>query len=408
MCSADNLHNSLLQTGLPVPEQTHAEKPKGRRIRLHEMGHWCCSVIGTCLTHNDLLAMSRKWKIQTDADARMFDVHGFYVKQAGTRCDISRALEKLLDNRYSGLVKRVSRIHDPDDLEEFWNTAVNDGLVAGAYWAMVSHRHVPDDLRNQVFGEVHMMSHLMGGTARKAVGAAAELQTRVDHLERHRRRWTKHARSAIELRDSRISELEATLAEARLAGVSAPVPARRDVSAKRSAELLLKRERALIAARTKTRQMEDEIETLTARLNRLLTVRKNTDASSPPTDFSPTKGLCGKAVLYLGGRKGSIAQIRKVADEMKVDLLLHDGGLEQSEQLIGDLVNKCDAVVCPVNCINHQACAKAKRLCKRMNKPFLPIRSSGRSTFSRALDNLGVQLETIPEHEQSNEMRADT
>ncbi|MEM9472001.1 MAG: hypothetical protein AAGA00_08580, partial [Pseudomonadota bacterium] len=38
-----------------------AARPKGRRIRLFEMGHWCCSVIGTCLTHEDLLVVARKW-----------------------------------------------------------------------------------------------------------------------------------------------------------------------------------------------------------------------------------------------------------------------------------------------------------------------------------------------------------
>ena len=408
MNGADNHFRNTDQLSMLMSSQAHDTKPKGRRVRLHEMGHWCCSVIGTCLSHEDLMTMSRKWKVQMDADAHRFDVHGFFVKQAGTRCDISRALEKLLDGRYSGLVKRVSRITEPDRLEDFWNTAVNDGFVAGAYWAIVSHRHIPEDLRTQVFGEVHMMSHLMGGTARKAKGAAAELQTRVEHLERHRQRWSKHARSAIESRDARILELEAALADAKRRSARGPDRQQNDISLKRAGELLIKRERALIAARTKTRQMEGEIDALNTRLQRLLTIRKGPETIVTRQAGPPARGLCGKAILYLGGRKGSIAQMRKVADEMNIDLLHHDGGLEQSEQLIGDLVSKCDAVVCPINCINHQACVKAKRMCKRLNKPFLPIRSSGRSTFSRALGDLGSQLNTESIQRLQNDVRAGT
>ena len=274
MCGADNPYDTTNQLSLLMSSQTPSAKPKGRRVRLHEMGHWCCSVVGTCLSHEDLMAMSRKWKVQMDADARAFDVHGFFVRQAGTRCDISRALEKLLDSRYSGLVKRVSRITEAERLEEFWDTAVNDGLVAGAYWAIVSHRHVPEDLRTRAFGDVHMMSHLMGGTARKAVGAAAELQSRVEQLERHRRRWSKQARAAIETRDARIRELEAELVSVRSRSARKPDRAENDISAKRAGELLIKRERALIAARTKTRQMEGEIDALNDRLQRLLSIRK--------------------------------------------------------------------------------------------------------------------------------------
>lgn len=408
MCGADNPYASADQHSLLMSSQTPNAKPKGRRVRLHEMGHWCCSVVGTCLSHEDLMTISRKWKVEMDADARRFDVHGFFVKQAGTRCDISRALEKLLDSRYSGLVKRVSRITKSERLEEFWDAAVNDGLVAGAYWAIVSHRHVPEDLRTRVFGDVHMMSHIMGGTARKAVGAAAELQTRVDQLERHRQRWSKQARAAIETRDERIRELEAELIGVKRRNTHRPDRAENDVTAKRAGQLLIKRERALVAARTKTRQMEGEIDALNARLQRLLSIRKGPETIVTRYAAPPTKGLCGKAVLYLGGRKGSITQMRKVADEMNVDLLHHDGGLEQSEQLIGDLVSRCDAVVCPINCINHQACVKAKRICKRLNKPFLPIRSSGRSTFSRALDDLDSQLNAPHSHEEGNSSRMNT
>jgi hypothetical protein len=50
----------------------------------------------------------------------------------------------------------------------------------------------------------------------------------------------------------------------------------------------------------------------------------------------------------------------------------------------------CDAVVCPIDCVSHGACKLAKVLCRRFNKPFLPIPSASRSGFERALDQLAA------------------
>ena len=367
-----------------------ARKREGRRIHLHEMGHWCCSIVGTCLSHDDLMSMARKWKIDFDDDARPFDIHGFFVRKAGERGDISRTLEKMLDSRYSGPLRRVSRLRGSEELAGYWNNSVSDGFVAGAYWAVVSHRHVPREFRERVFGEVHMMSHIMGGTVRRIVGAAAEIQARLLHLERHKDRWSRKARAAIERRDERIAELEAALADARLAKENPHRQREPEAGTRRMAALLLKRERAVVAARTKTRELESELEAVKHRLRRARENRKDRLNQNVRSTFDPKKGLCGKAVLYLGGRSGNIGQMRRVAEEMEVILLHHDGGLDQSQRAIGDLVQKCDAVVCPINYINHQACLNAKRLCKRFNKPFVPIRSSGRGTFSRALGDLAI------------------
>ena len=47
-------------------------------------------------------------------------------------------------------------------------------------------------------------------------------------------------------------------------------------------------------------------------------------------------------------------------------------------------------MVCPIDCVSHGACKLAKVLCRRFNKPFLPISSASRSGFERALDQLAA------------------
>lgn len=394
MCS-DQL-TSPATPGLAIEgsDEPAVEAPaKGRRIRLFDMGHWCCSVIGTCLTHEDLMVIARKWNVHIENDARAFDVHGFFARKAGEPGDISRAIEKLLDGRYGGLNRRVYKTRDHDRLVDFWNTAVNDGFVAGAYWAIISHSHVPDELRNRIFGEVHMMSHLLGGTARKIVGAAAELQARVDHMERRQERWSTQMRRAIEHRDGKIAQLQDELGRFQLERqqrLHLPVAP----TTKRLSKLNEKQERALIAARTRARQLANELELVKGRLAEMRKPKPSQAPQQPVASFEPGIGLCGKAVLYLGGRQASVPQITKAAEAARVSLLHHDGGLEQSAHLIDDLISRCDAVICPVDCINHQACLKAKRLCKKLSIPFMPVSSRGTTTFQRALRDLASRLNT--------------
>ena len=401
MCGTELFESgSHLASAFSLPGQKKSKpKSKSGRVRLHEMDHWCCSIVGTCLKHEDLLAVARKRNITMDADVKMFDVHGFFVGEAGKDGEISKHLEKMLNDRYAGLVRKVSRIRDESELVEFWNSSVNNGLVAGAYWAMLSHAHVPAELRNRIFGEVHMMSHLMGGSTRKIVGAAAELQSRVEELEKRLRRSATHAEETLAERDAEIARLTEALAEARAQADRASSRERRSEHAVtgRASKQVLKRERALISARTKTRELEAELATTNERLQAFFMLHKNSrqhaaPAVRKPGDFTAPLGLCGKAVLYLGGRKGATSHLQKEAASVNVELLYHDGGLEQSVQMIGELVHKCDAVICPVTCINHQACLKAKRLCKRLNKPFMPVNSTGRATFSRALSDLADRL----------------
>lgn len=394
MCTSKFGKDHLMQSALSLqPEGAHWPA-QGKRIYLHQLGSWCCSIVGTCLTHEDLMALARKWNVNISPDARMFDVHGFFVKEAGKRGDISRALQKLLDSRYQGFVRRIAKIKDPESQVEFWNTSVNDGFVAGAYWAIVSHTHVAPELQSRVFGEVHMMSHLLGGSAQRIVGAAAELQAELTSRERRHERWSAQTRRAIEKRDTKIIQLQDKLEETRKKLLEAEQKSEAADSslADRSAKLLLKRERALIAARTKNRELEAELAALKQQYGAMRKRPRRPQRRLCTPAYVPARGLCGKAVLYLGGRANNIVHMRKVAEEAKVEFFHHDGGLEQSHQLIGELVEKCDAVVCPINCINHQACMKAKRLCKRLNKPFMPVATTGQSSFSKALDELAGQM----------------
>jgi hypothetical protein len=88
-----------------------------------------------------------------------------------------------------------------------------------------------------------------------------------------------------------------------------------------------------------------------------------------------------------------VPHIRSAIERRQGRLLHHDGGLEQAPKMLENLVIQADMVFCPLDCVSHSACLRVKRLCQRLDKPFLLLRSSGASSLVRVLrsDEASVQ-----------------
>ena len=101
-------------------------------------------------------------------------------------------------------------------------------------------------------------------------------------------------------------------------------------------------------------------------------------------------GLSGKRVLYVGGRSSLVAHYKVLAEKFGCELIHHDGGREQSAHRLWELLGCADAVVCPVDCVSHEACSLVKQACKGCLKPLILARSSGLSSLARSLAELGA------------------
>ncbi len=100
-------------------------------------------------------------------------------------------------------------------------------------------------------------------------------------------------------------------------------------------------------------------------------------------------GLRGKRVLYVGGRCSLVSHYKVLAEKFGCELMHHDGGREQSAHRLWELLGAADAVVCPVDCVSHEACSMVKQACKGCLKPLILARSSGLSSLARSLTELG-------------------
>ncbi|MBW6401130.1 DUF2325 domain-containing protein [Roseomonas sp. HJA6] len=110
-------------------------------------------------------------------------------------------------------------------------------------------------------------------------------------------------------------------------------------------------------------------------------------AEAALTDDSPTSPAIGapRTILYVGGRSGQTAVLRRAAERCGAELLHHDA--EQGSALLAGLVGRASLVVFPVDCVSHDAALAVKRLCRQTGRPFRPLRSTGAASLLAALQD---------------------
>ena len=101
----------------------------------------------------------------------------------------------------------------------------------------------------------------------------------------------------------------------------------------------------------------------------------------------PKFDLCGRTILYVGGRTKLCNRFRALVEDCNGEFLHHDGGLHDKKMSrLGKLLGQADIVLCPIDCISHNACLKIKRHCKENDKPLSLLRRSSVSAFARGLE----------------------
>jgi len=100
--------------------------------------------------------------------------------------------------------------------------------------------------------------------------------------------------------------------------------------------------------------------------------------------------LRGNCVLCVGGRKQVRDHYRRVVEAANGRFLHHDGGIEQGSSHLAQMLERADQVVCPVDCVGHQAVRCVKNHCRRKGTPCRFLDSASVTALSRALPQLPV------------------
>lgn len=385
------------------PETAGMESEHKGRARLQQLHiHMHCSVIGTCLSTAELRKVVSKLTDFDVAHASDLEIHHEGVTIASDKLG-GKALNRLLDKRHEAVIQAFGKAKDPQALTALWQQALQSGAIPGAYWAVMSHRHATPELRQRAFGEVHMLSHLVGAANRADIRrlAALELensewreraehqQLRIAELHEEQDRLKREGerldcanaggRTGTAMPDA---DLEKLRAELLASNQMVALQTQRREAAERSLAFALAQQAESQADADRTRQLN---ETLTRELHGAelhLQALADPDAGNA---VALARSIAGWKVLYVGGRPSSTPAIRKLVTDSSAQFIHHDGGMEDRKGLLASALAGASIVVFPVDCVDHDSVSNLKRLCARHEIPFLALRTASVTSFAAAL-----------------------
>lgn len=395
---------------MPYERSSASARSPAQRTRLEALNPQLhCSIIGTCLTTAELRKLLPRL-VDLDRDRTTdHEVHHVAVGLASGPGPVAKALHKLLDERHAHAVRQFANAGCEAALAERWRAALKSGDIGGAYWALMTHPRTTEALRREVFGDVHMLSHLVGASNRADIRRLVELERQNgelrDKVEAQRVRLTgltlEFGRTSARLRTqiAQMTSREALRTSCTAQDDSSELQALRQSLRAKDAQLALhtrrreEAERAAAMAQDEARQLDAELARAREHARCLGEELSSLEAQMQPelqADDAQTftSALSGKRILYIGGRPSSSASIRSVAARWGIRLEMHDGGLEDRKGLLAAALARADVVLFPVDCVDHQSMTELKRHCARQGVPYHPLRTASVASFVATVQRL--------------------
>ena len=412
------LPRSIALTSIPptliTRDTTVTAAGPARRTKIWEFNiNLHCSIVGTCLSAGELRQILKKLGL-APPDSTDHELHGTAVTLAARHDNAARLLNKALDNRHRLAISQFAKVGTEDRVRELWREAVRRGEIPGAYWATLTHPAATPAVLREAFGDVHMLSHLVGAANRADIRRLCQLEADKVQLEARLERQQRALHEAVVMRDLRIQELREALAQRiaaePLAGRSGPTDAgATEASTAEPGDVLLQLVRDLerrLASETRRRVASDtRLATAQSAIaqERSARLKANSDCESlraeldaietsvvaacvaPTGESQPAPRLDGTVLLYVGGRPHQVAHLRAVGERLGATFLHHDGGIENHPNLLPGLTSRADLVLFPVDCISHDAAHAVKLLCRQAGKRFIPLRAASVTSLLAAL-----------------------
>ena len=383
-----------------------------RRSTLADLDpHLHCSIIGTCLSTGELRKLVPRHLPQIDRQrASDLDIHHAAVGLCRDGLPGWKDINKALDSRHELVIKRFKGAPDESALLTLWRQAMANGEVPGAYWALMTHPLVTADARAAAFGDVHMLSHLVGAANRADIRRLVALEAGAEELRQHNERQQERLRQQALGHDAAIRALEeevrtlraqcrqqqdtASLAAqlTQLRSALAACDSRAALYLARSDEAERKRAASdALVATLQTGLVRAEEQASAALADALAVERALTAALANDGSGTTLPPLDGRCIAYIGGRPGTVATLVRLVADAGGQLLVHDGGIEERHGALVTTLARAQTIVFPVDCISHTAMHTIKRTCEQTGAHYHPVRSASVASVILLLQRLFAQ-----------------
>ncbi len=330
---------------------------------------------------------------------------------------LSRRLDSHLNAKYRYEISQYGN-QDESQFLKVWRDRLKTGEICGLYCVAVTHRGLSEKTMQEIFCDVHMLSHLNGGKMRKEKAEYARLlrinSELSDKLQQEKKR-RKELANAVTLSEKICRDLEIKV---RSLEKSVSLNPQDLVNANNTIDNLVRKNRELSA---KLNQIENDLRNshelirtlnkgkeglecdlqLQKEINLQLfkeldyVIRTQCCDRTDCTREECCHVLCDKRVLIVGGYTKLRSYYRNVVENLGGSFEYHDGYLHSGEKELECLIKKSDIILCPVDCNSHGACLSVKKICNRINKPYQMLTNSSLSSISYALTAAGELKSSI-------------
>ena len=381
-----------------------------RRRRLWDLPHQChCPLVGVCLPLASLRGLVNKaLGGQTAADD--YEVHVGVVAECGQRSRLSEVLHHDLERRYAHTVQQFKAAKTTEAVALLWKKTVEQGNVTGALWAALTHPRCDASLQEVICRNMHMFQHHASANARADITEFNALQEENAVLARELARVQERSSRWMTDKSGEVERLNAQLIQARaenigkdsslaflradLAALKAAIPGLESGlrQQKKMAQMTLRQtelEEHLSDMRQKLALAEKSLESIQAGATRQADVALEEPSTSRAVPI--TFYLHQKTVLCVGGRSGNVASYRDLIERVGGRFAHHDGGQEDSHNVLDANLTAADLVICQTGCISHNAYWKVKDFCKRTGKRCVFIENPSATSLARGLEQIAVK-----------------
>jgi hypothetical protein len=402
---------------IPVSKQSSVYAKRKKIWELETGFH--CSVVGTCLSLAELRHLCKKMKISMQSQFADYDWHHSFVRVAGSDSFAARTLNKHLDKKYKETIKQTLKLNT-EELSGFWAESVEKDKLSDTFWAILTHPDVEDRLLDQIYGEVHMLSHLSGASLRVDMEKLKRLEKDNKSLTIAMHSDDAKTRNKITEQSKRINLLKRKSEKADVV-VNQLAEANKKIEKLNSNSLLKTLKEKLFETESKLDTNLNRVHYLEVSVDewkksalncgdqlglaetQLQELRKENNAmeqtlknylnqscsSCDNQDACVSNGnLAGSCVLYVGGRDKQCAHFRTLVEDINGTFIHHDGGLNDGSQHLNSLLPKADMVFCPIDCISHNAVHRVRQFCNRTGKPLVILRRASLAAFTRGLNEV--------------------
>ncbi len=103
-----------------------------------------------------------------------------------------------------------------------------------------------------------------------------------------------------------------------------------------------------------------------------------------------THPLAGKMILCVGGHRKLYPEYNQLTENRGGHLVTFHGNPNDRLNDLSQLLEETDLIICPIDCVNHEAFFIVKQYCKNSGKPCVLLDRSETTTFLNGINVLSI------------------